>query len=39
VTLAGTTVTIRLAARLYSAAILGGGRLTWRETWRSEPIR
>jgi ABC-2 type transport system permease protein len=38
VTLAGTTVTIRLAARLYSAAILGGGKLTWRETWRSEPI-
>jgi ABC-2 type transport system permease protein len=39
VTLAGTVVTLRLAARLYAAAILGGGRLTWREAWRAEPIR
>lgn len=29
---------VRLAGRLYSAAILAGGRLTWREVWRSEPV-
>jgi ABC-2 type transport system permease protein len=39
VTLAGTIVTLRIAARLYAAAILGGGKLTWREAWRAEPIR
>jgi ABC-2 type transport system permease protein len=39
VTLTGTLVTLRLAARLYAAAILGGGKLTWREAWRAEPIR
>jgi ABC-2 type transport system permease protein len=39
VTLAGTAATVVVAARLYAAAILGGGRLTWREAWRTEPIR
>jgi ABC-2 type transport system permease protein len=38
VTLTSTVITLRLAARLYSAAILGGGKLTWREAWRAEPI-
>ena len=32
-------VTVRLAGRLYSAAILAGGRLTWRQVWRAEPVR
>ena len=31
-------VTVRLAGRLYSAAILAGGKLTWREVWRAEPV-
>ena len=38
VTATGTVLTLRLAARLYSAAVLGGGKLTWREAWRAEPI-
>jgi ABC-2 type transport system permease protein len=37
-TLVGTFVTVRLAGRLYSAAVLAGGKLTWREVWRAEPI-
>jgi ABC-2 type transport system permease protein len=39
VTLMGTVATVLVAARLYAAAILGGGRLTWREAWRTEPTR
>jgi ABC-2 type transport system permease protein len=39
VTLAGTALTIRLAGRLYAAAVLAGGKLTWRAVWRAEPIR
>lgn len=31
-------VTVRIAGRLYSAAILAGGKLTWREVWRAEPV-
>lgn len=31
-------LTVRLAGRLYSAAILAGGKLTWREVWRAEPV-
>ncbi len=38
VTLAGTVLAIRLAGRLYSAALLSGGRLTWREVFRAPPI-
>lgn len=38
VTLVGTVLTIRLAGRLYSAAVLAGGKLTWRDVWRAEPI-
>lgn len=29
---------VRLAGRLYSAAILAGGKLSWRQVWRSEPV-
>ncbi len=39
VTVAGTALTIRLAGRLYAAAVLAGGKLTWRAVWRAEPIR
>jgi ABC-2 type transport system permease protein len=39
VTLLGTLVTIRIAGRLYAAAILSGGKLTWRGAWQAEPIR
>ena len=38
-TLAGTALTVRLAGRLYGAAVLAGGKLNWRAVWRSEPIR
>jgi len=31
-------LTVRLAGRLYSAAILAGGKLTWREVLRAEPV-
>lgn len=31
-------VTVRVAGRLYSAAILAGGKLTWRQVWRAEPV-
>lgn len=31
-------LTVRLAGRLYSAAILAGGKLTWREVFRAEPV-
>ena len=37
-TAATTYATLRLAGRLYSAAILAGGKLTWREVWRAEPV-
>lgn len=30
---------VRLAGRLYSAAVLSGGRMTWRDAFRAEPIR
>ena len=39
VTLLGVTVTVWLAARLYAASLLAGGKLTWRAAWRAEPIR
>ncbi len=35
----GLIVIVRLAGRLYSAAILAGGRLTWRAALKAEPIR
>lgn len=38
VTAAGAIVTIRIAGRLYSAALLAGGRLSWRQIWRAEAV-
>ncbi|MEX2618993.1 MAG: ABC transporter permease [Egibacteraceae bacterium] len=38
VTLAGTVATVALAGRLYSASLLAGGKLTWREAWQGEPV-
>jgi len=35
----GTWFGVRLAGRLYSAAVLSGGRMTWRDAFRAEPIR
>lgn len=35
----GTWLVVRVAGRLYSAAVLSGGRLTWRSAFRAEPIR
>lgn len=35
----GTWLGVRLAGRLYSAAVLSGGRMGWREAFRAEPIR
>ena len=37
-TAVAAVLTVRLAGRLYSAAILAGGKLTWREVWRAEPV-
>lgn len=39
VTLAGAVGAVGLGGRLYSAALLAGGKLTWREAWKAEPIR
>jgi hypothetical protein len=38
ITAVGTVLTVRLAGRLYSAALLAGGKLTWREVFKAEPI-
>ncbi len=38
ITAVAAVLTVRLAGRLYSAAILAGGKLTWREVWRAEPV-
>lgn len=35
----GTWFGVRLAGRLYSAAVLSGGRMTWRDAFKAEPIR
>lgn len=35
----GTWFGVRLAGRLYSAAVLAGGRMGWRDAFRAEPIR
>jgi ABC-2 type transport system permease protein len=41
--LAITTVasfgTVRIAGRLYASSLLAGGKLTWRDAWRNEPVR
>lgn len=38
VTAVAAVVTVRLAGRLYSAAVLAGGKLTWREVFRAEAV-
>jgi ABC-2 type transport system permease protein len=38
-TVAAAIATVRLAGRLYSAALLAGDKLTWRQVWHAEPIR
>ncbi|MGI8872774.1 MAG: ABC transporter permease [Egibacteraceae bacterium] len=38
VTLVGMVATVALAGRLYSASLLAGGTLTWREAWQGEPV-
>lgn len=37
-TVVGAALAVRLAGRLYAAAVLAGGTLSWRELWRAEPI-
>lgn len=39
VTAVGAAITVRISGRLYASSVLAGGRLTWREAWRAEPIR
>lgn len=34
-----TVLVVRVAGRLYSATLLAGNKLTWREAWQSEPVR
>ncbi|TVR27023.1 MAG: ABC transporter permease [Nitriliruptor sp.] len=37
-TIIAAALAVRLAGRLYSAAVLSGGTLSWREVWQAEPI-
>ncbi len=37
-TLLAAGLALRLAGRLYAAAVLSGGTLSWREVWKAEPI-
>lgn len=39
VMLVATWLSVRLAGRLYSAALLAGDKLTWRDALRAEPVR
>jgi ABC-2 type transport system permease protein len=39
VTAVATFGTVRLAGRLYASSLLAGGKLTWRDAWRNEPVR
>lgn len=39
ITLAGAALVVGLAGRLYSAVLLAGDKLTWRDALRAEPIR
>lgn len=39
VTAVAAFATVRLAGRLYASSLLAGGKLTWRDAWRGEPIR
>ena len=37
-TIIAAVLAVGLAGRLYSAAVLSGGTLSWREVWQAEPI-
>jgi len=37
-TILAAVLALRLAGRLYSAAVLSGGTLSWREVWQAEPV-
>ncbi len=39
VTLVTAFVTVRLAGRLYASSLLAGGKQSWRDAWRGEPVR
>jgi ABC-2 type transport system permease protein len=39
VTTVASFVTVRIAGRLYASSLLAGGKLTWRDAWRNEPVR
>lgn len=38
ITFVGAALVVRLSGRLYAASLLAGGKLTWREAWRREPV-
>jgi ABC-2 type transport system permease protein len=39
VTFVGAYVALRVAGRTYASSLLAGGKLTWRDAWRAEPVR
>lgn len=39
VTFLGAFVALRIAGRTYASSLLAGGRLTWRDAWKAEPVR
>jgi ABC-2 type transport system permease protein len=39
VTMLASLATVRLAGRLYASSLLAGGKLSWRDAWRGEPVR
>jgi ABC-2 type transport system permease protein len=39
VTLAGAAAVLKLAGRLYAASVLAGGKLTWNDALKVEPVR
>jgi ABC-2 type transport system permease protein len=38
-TLVTAAIVVRIAGRLYAAALLAGGKLSWSATWKAEPVR
>lgn len=38
-TFAGALVAVRVAGRAYAASLLSGGKRSWRDAWRAEPVR
>lgn len=39
ITVLASFVTVRIAGRLYASSLLAGGKITWRDAWRGEPVR